>query len=54
MCVSYAPVQRQVLKEIFGVELPAAEWRAEPGKTTQPPSFGPVLAAERLFSEASA
>lgn len=29
MCVNYAPVQRQVLREIFGVEPPTAEWRPE-------------------------
>ncbi|MGO4764915.1 SOS response-associated peptidase [Cupriavidus sp. 2KB_3] len=29
MCVNYAPVQRQVLRDIFGVEPPAGEWKAE-------------------------
>lgn len=29
MCVNYAPVQRQILRDIFGVEPPADEWRAE-------------------------
>lgn len=29
MCVNYAPVQRQVLRDVFGVEPPAEEWRAD-------------------------
>ncbi|ABF12925.1 putative SOS response-associated peptidase YedK [Cupriavidus metallidurans] len=29
MCVNYAPVQRQVLRDVFGVEPPSDEWRAE-------------------------
>lgn len=29
MCVNYAPVQRQVLRDIFCVELPADEWRSD-------------------------
>ena len=29
MCVNYAPVQRQILRDIFGVEPPPGEWRAE-------------------------
>lgn len=29
MCVNYAPVQRQVLRDIFGVEPPPGEWKAE-------------------------
>lgn len=29
MCVNYAPVQRQILRDIFGVEPPAGEWRSE-------------------------
>ncbi|GMG90641.1 hypothetical protein Cmtc_18610 [Cupriavidus sp. TKC] len=29
MCVNYAPVQRQVLRDVFGVEPPAGEWKAE-------------------------
>lgn len=29
MCVNYAPVQRQILRDVFGVEPPPGEWRAE-------------------------
>lgn len=29
MCVNYAPVQRQLLRDVFGVEPPDAEWRAD-------------------------
>ncbi|WP_454734330.1 SOS response-associated peptidase [Cupriavidus pauculus] len=29
MCVNYAPIQRQVLRDIFGVEPPAGDWKAE-------------------------
>ncbi|WP_244789384.1 SOS response-associated peptidase family protein [Cupriavidus pauculus] len=29
MCVNYAPVQRQILRDIFGVEPPPGEWRSE-------------------------
>ncbi len=29
MCTNYAPVQRQVLRDIFGVEPPPAEWKPE-------------------------
>ncbi|MBY4734010.1 SOS response-associated peptidase family protein [Cupriavidus pauculus] len=29
MCVNYAPIQRQVLQDIFGVEPPAADWKPE-------------------------
>lgn len=29
MCVNYAPVQRQLLRDVFDVEPPDAEWRAE-------------------------
>ncbi|WP_042886273.1 hypothetical protein [Cupriavidus necator] len=29
MCTNYAPIYRQVLRDIFGVEPPAAEWKAE-------------------------
>ncbi|GAA0839732.1 MULTISPECIES: SOS response-associated peptidase [Cupriavidus] len=29
MCVNYAPVQWQVLRDVFGVEPPAGEWRSE-------------------------
>lgn len=29
MCVNYAPVQRQVLRDVFGVEPPIGEWKAE-------------------------
>lgn len=29
MCTNYAPVQRQLLRDIFGVEPPAAAWKPE-------------------------
>lgn len=29
MCVNYAPVQHQLLRDVFGVEPPTAEWRAD-------------------------
>lgn len=29
MCTNYAPVQRQILRDIFGVEPPPAEWKPE-------------------------
>ena len=29
MCVNYAPAQRQVLRDVFGVEPPAGEWKAD-------------------------
>jgi len=29
MCVNYAPVQRQLLRDVFGVEPPDAEWRVD-------------------------
>lgn len=29
MCTNYDPVQRQILRDIFGVEPPPAEWKAE-------------------------
>ncbi|MGE6494506.1 hypothetical protein [Cupriavidus metallidurans] len=29
MCLSHAPVQRQVLRDVFGVEPAAGEWKAE-------------------------
>ncbi len=29
MCVNYAPVQQQMLRDVFGVETPAGEWRSE-------------------------
>lgn len=29
MCVNYAPVQRQILRDVFGVQPPPDEWRAE-------------------------
>ncbi|WP_051320574.1 hypothetical protein [Cupriavidus sp. amp6] len=29
MCVNYAPIQRQVLHDIFGIEPPQAEWKPE-------------------------
>lgn len=29
MCVNYAPVQRQVLRDIFGIEPPTDEWKDE-------------------------
>lgn len=29
MCVNYAPARRQLLRDIFGVEPPAGEWKAE-------------------------
>ncbi|SOZ17424.1 SOS response-associated peptidase [Cupriavidus taiwanensis] len=32
MCVNYVPVQRQLLRDVFGVEPPADEWRAETWK----------------------
>ncbi|QBY55999.1 SOS response-associated peptidase [Cupriavidus oxalaticus] len=32
MCVNYVPVQRQLLRDVFGVEPPADEWRVETWK----------------------
>ena len=29
MCANYAPVQRQILRDVFDVEPPAAEWKPE-------------------------
>lgn len=29
MCVNYAPLQRQVLRDIFGIEPPAGDWKTE-------------------------
>lgn len=29
MCTNYAPVQRQLLREVFGAEPPADEWRSQ-------------------------
>jgi len=29
MCVNYTPVQRQMLRDVFGVEPPPGEWRSE-------------------------
>nr|WP_315595522.1 SOS response-associated peptidase family protein [uncultured Cupriavidus sp.] len=29
MCVNYSPVQRQLLRDVFGVEPPDAEWRLD-------------------------
>jgi putative SOS response-associated peptidase YedK len=39
MCVNYAPVQRQVLRDVFGVEPPADEWRSE----TWPDYVAPIV-----------
>lgn len=29
MCTNYAPVQRQILRDILGVQPPPAEWKPE-------------------------
>lgn len=42
MCVNYAPVQRQVLRDVFGVEPPPAEWRAE----AWPDYLAPIVRAD--------
>lgn len=42
MCVNYAPVQRQVLRDVFGVEPPTAEWKAE----AWPDYPAPILRAD--------
>lgn len=42
MCTNYAPVQRQILRDIFGVEPPAAEWKAE----TWPDYAAPIVRAD--------
>lgn len=42
MCTNYAPVQRQILREIFGVEPPQAEWRPE----TWPDYAAPIVRAD--------
>ncbi|WP_375790537.1 SOS response-associated peptidase family protein [Cupriavidus alkaliphilus] len=39
MCTNYAPVQRQILREIFGVEPPPAEWKPE----TWPDYAAPIV-----------
>ena len=39
MCVNYAPVQRQVLRDIFGVEPPPSEWKPE----TWPKYAAPII-----------
>lgn len=39
MCTNYAPVQRLVLRDIFGVEPPAAEWKPE----TWPDYAAPIV-----------
>ncbi|MGO4332925.1 SOS response-associated peptidase [Cupriavidus sp. 2TAF22] len=41
MCVNYAPIQRQVLRDIFGIEPPPAEWKAE----TWPDYPAPIIRA---------
>ncbi|PVY81036.1 putative SOS response-associated peptidase YedK [Cupriavidus alkaliphilus] len=42
MCTNYAPVQRQILREIFGVEPPPAEWKPE----TWPDYAAPIVRAD--------
>ncbi|WP_051975367.1 SOS response-associated peptidase family protein [Cupriavidus necator] len=42
MCTNYAPVQRLVLRDIFGVEPPAAEWKPE----TWPDYATPIVRAD--------
>ncbi|SPR97330.1 SOS response-associated peptidase [Cupriavidus taiwanensis] len=39
MCTNYAPVQRQILREIFGVEPPPADWKPE----TWPDYAAPIV-----------
>lgn len=39
MCTNYAPVQRQILRDIFGVEPPSAEWKPE----TWPDYAAPIV-----------
>jgi len=39
MCVNYAPIQRQILKDIFGGEPPPRNGRQKHGPTTLPPSW---------------
>ncbi len=40
MCTNYAPVQRQLLRDVFGVEPPPAEWKPE----TWPDYAAPTVA----------
>jgi len=42
MCTNYAPVQRQILRDIFGVEPPPAEWKPE----TWPDYAAPIVRAD--------
>ncbi|PZX32076.1 putative SOS response-associated peptidase YedK [Cupriavidus phytorum] len=42
MCTNYAPVQRQILREIFGVEPPPADWKPE----TWPDYAAPIVRAD--------
>ncbi|UDM53443.1 SOS response-associated peptidase [Cupriavidus sp. MP-37] len=42
MCTNYAPVQRRILREIFGVEPPAAVYKAE----TYPDYAAPIVRAD--------
>jgi hypothetical protein len=44
MCTNYAPVQRQLLRDVFGVEPPLAEWKPE----TWPDYAAPIVRAYRL------
>lgn len=39
MCTNYAPVQRRILQDIFGVEPPPAEWKSE----TWPDYAAPIV-----------
>ncbi|EYS89459.1 ATP synthase I [Cupriavidus sp. SK-4] len=41
MCTNYAPVQRQLLRDVFGVEPPPAEWKPE----TWPDYAAPIVRA---------
>ncbi|AQV94739.1 hypothetical protein BJN34_12700 [Cupriavidus necator] len=42
MCTNYAPVQRQILRDIFGVEPPPTEWKSE----TWPDYAAPIVRAD--------
>lgn len=41
MCTNYAPAQRQLLRDVFGVEPPAADWKPE----TWPDYAAPIVRA---------
>ncbi|MBY4898856.1 SOS response-associated peptidase [Cupriavidus sp. AU9028] len=41
MCTNYAPIHRQVLRDIFGIEPPPLEWKAE----TWPGYLAPIIRA---------